>query len=151
MDSPKTTHVWAACNQSHSIMPLSFISSERFDWKPWTISCSACGDTLLYDIQSLLWGLLQSGEWTHIKLVSTLPVVNVLYAILSQLASHTPSHSVFDVLDCFSVCPQLHLCMFKCCDAQTPDAYKHTETLKEKIWFICYVQTNKHQQTWDDK
>lgn len=36
------------CNQSDSIMPLSFICRKRFDWKPCTISCAARVPTLYF-------------------------------------------------------------------------------------------------------
>lgn len=84
------------CNQSDSIMPLPFISRERFDWKPWPISCAAGGDTYVYDIQSRFEGVLQSGEWTNITLASTLTVLNVFLQLLSCLncthITHTHTH-----------------------------------------------------------
>lgn len=70
-------------------MPLSPIPDERFDWKPWTIGCTPRGDTLVYDILSSLPGLLQSGEWTNIKLASTLTVINVFDNYSAVLADLT--------------------------------------------------------------
>lgn len=53
--------------------------------------------------------------------------MSLAITILSQLVLHTPLHSVFDVLDCFSVYARLNAntcgsqpCMFKCFEDQTP-------------------------------
>lgn len=55
--------------------------------------------------------------------------MSLAITILSQLVLHTPSHGMFDVLDCFSVYARLsadtcgsQLCVFKCFEDQTPDA-----------------------------
>lgn len=88
-------------------MPLSPIPDERFDWKPWTIGRTPRGDTLVYDILSRLPGLLQSGEWTNIKLASTLTVINVFgnYSAVSADLKDTTLHV------CVVLCWTVFLCL----------------------------------------
>lgn len=137
MESPKMTS--KTCNQSNSIMPLSFISSERFDWKP-TISCVARGDTYVlswfhthHTVCLMCWTVfLCMPNWVQIPVGRNCACSSVLKA------KHLMQQGITFII------PFWDNSAFKLTNTQTrPD--KHTENLKEIMFYqLC---PNQHAPT----
>lgn len=135
MESPKMTS--KTCNQSNSIMPPSFISSERFDWKP-TISCVARGDTYVlswfhthHTVCLMCWTVfLCMPNWVQIPVGRNCACSSVLKA------KHLMQQGITFIIP-----------------FRDNSAFKLTNTQKtlKKLCFTSCVPTNMHQQAWDDK
>lgn len=108
----------------------------------------------LYAIQSSLEGLLQSGEWTNIKLASTAGFtytitlcvwcVGLFFCVWPTPCGHLSVNAV-------------HVEVFwrpnSWCSKGLPllSLFKNIQKTVKKICFTCCVPTNMHQQAWDDK
>lgn len=133
-------------------MPLSPIADERFDWKPWKIGRTPRGDTLVYDILSSLPGLLQSGEWTNIKLASTLTVINVFgnYSAVSADLIDTITLRVCCVGLFFYVCATQNCELVRTVLVRTVPVWAiwRRNTCGSKLWpslfSFCFFLIEKH-------